>query len=54
MGDAIPHPIWTSLLLWLDGAKEKQQPCKIALHVNSEGKVVKADKIVEEHVTAPK
>ncbi len=52
MSDPIPQPIYRSLILWLLSAKEQSTPCQIKFHVNGEGKIVKADRVVEEHVTA--
>jgi hypothetical protein len=52
MSDLVPDSIWKNMVLWVLAARDTKQPCQITLHVNGEGKVVQADKIVKERVAA--
>ena len=52
MTDPIPQPIYRSLVLWLLSSRETKQACQINFHVNTEGKIVGADKVVKESVRA--
>jgi hypothetical protein len=48
MSDPIPSPIYAALKGWL----AEKTPCKVELHVNGEGQIVQADRILKEKVRA--
>lgn len=48
MSDPIPSPIFTAIQVWRD----EKKPCTIELHVNGEGQIVQADRILKEKVRA--
>lgn len=55
MSDPIPSSIYKNVVLWLQAAKERRESCQVMLHVNDEGKVVRADRVtrvVKETVSA--
>ena len=47
MTDPIPSPIYQRIKEWL----AKKEACQVTLHVNGDGKIVQADRIVKERVT---
>ena len=51
MTDLIPSTIYKSLAVWLLNAKDTKAPSQVTLHVNGDGKIVQADRVVKERVT---
>jgi hypothetical protein len=52
MSDLVPDAIWKNMVLWVLNSRDTKQPCQITLHVNGDGKVVQADRILKDRVTA--
>ena len=52
MSDLVPDAIWKNMVLWVLNSRDTKQPCQITLHVNGDGKVVQADRVVKERVAA--
>ena len=52
MSDLVPDPIWKRMVQWIVTARDDKSPCQITLHVNGDGKVVQADRVVKDRVTA--